>query len=78
MIRLGSGKKVAKGQTFTGEKYSHVTMNFGGDGRAGGRGHREINMVMIFGCCRAQRSLLVLMIEMVAMTDNVGNNVLKD
>ena len=38
MIRLGSGKKVAKGQTFTGEKYSHVTMNFGGDGRAGGTG----------------------------------------
>ena len=55
MIRLGSGKKVAKGQTFTGEKYSHVTMNFDGDGRVGGRLHWEINLVMIFWCSRAQK-----------------------
>ena len=78
MIILGSGKKVAKGQTFTGENYSHVTMIFGGDGRAGGRLHWEINLVMIFGCNRAQKgflSLLMLMIEMMSMTNNVGNNV---
>ena len=46
---------MAKGQTFTGEKYSHVTMIFDGDGRAGRRLHREINMVMIFGCNRAHK-----------------------